>query len=61
MERSLGDSALAEIAGGDPIAAQLLIGQRQTHRQRQPAGDDRVAAVEPDVRVEQVHRTAAPS
>ena len=38
-----------------------LVGERQTDRQRQPAADDRVPAVEPGGRVEQVHRPAAPA
>ena len=58
VERALGDGTVAEIAGGDPVAVQHRVGQRQTHRQRQAAGDDRVAAVEPSGGVEQVHRPA---
>ena len=60
MELALGDRAVAEEARGDPVTALHLVRQRETDRQRQPAADDRVAAVEAGGGVEQVHRPARP-
>ena len=61
MKGAFGRRTFAEIAGGHPWLAQLLVGQRESHRQRQAAAHDRVAAVEAGARVEQVHRAAAPA
>ena len=61
VELPLGHRPLAEEAGGDPVAAGQLVGQRDPDGQRQPAPDDRVAPVEPGRCVEQVHRPAAPA
>ena len=47
VELALGDRAVAEEAGRDPGLAAHLVGERDTDRQRQPAADDRVPAVEP--------------
>ena len=38
--------AIAEIAGGDARTALQLVGERQPHRHRQAAADDRKPAVE---------------
>ena len=59
VELALGDRAVAEEAGGDRVAALHLVAKRDADRERQPAADDGVAAVEPGRAVEQVHRAAA--
>jgi hypothetical protein len=46
--------------GGDAVALLHLLCQRQADGERQPATDDRVAAVEASRSVEQMHRPAAP-
>ena len=43
------------------LAALHLVGERDADRERQPAADDRVAAIEPGRAVEDVHRSAAPA
>ena len=45
VELALGHGAVAEEAGGNLMPARHLIGKRQTHGQRQTAGDDGVAAI----------------
>jgi hypothetical protein len=59
VEHPLGDRTLAEEHGGDSILFLHAVGEREPDRERQPAADDGVAAVQARRGVEQVHRAAA--
>src|SRR6266540_3814622 len=61
MKLSFGDRAVAEETGRHAITILQLVGQGQADGDRQPAADNRVAAVKPPRRVEQMHRAAAPA
>jgi hypothetical protein len=55
---TFGYGSVTEIASGDPVPVLHGIGERKSYRQRQPAADNRVAAVEPLRGVEEVHGPA---
>ena len=59
MELALVDRPVAEEAGRHGGSPERRIRERDADRQRQAPADDRIAAVEPALPVEQVHRTAA--
>ena len=59
MKLALVDRALAEEAGGDRVPVLHLVAERDADRERQPAADDRIAAVKTRGAVEDVHRAAA--
>ena len=59
VEFALRDRALAEEAGGDAMLSLHLVGKGKPDRERQSPAHDRVAAVEPRFRVEDVHVPAA--
>ena len=61
MKLAFGDGAFAEKAGRNDVLAAHVIGERQPDRERQPAADDGIAAVEIGAPIEQVHRAAAPA
>ena len=59
MELAFGHRPVAEEAGRHPLASLHFVGEREPDRERQASRDDPVAAVQPALRVEQVHRAAA--
>lgn len=59
VELALGHRPVSEEAGGDPIAGEHLVGQRQPDCQRDAPSHDGIAAVQPGGGVEQVHGAAA--
>ena len=59
MELTLVGGAIAEEAGCHAFLALQLVGERETHGDRQAAAHDGVATVEAPADVEQVHRAAA--
>ena len=61
VKLAFGDGALAEEAGRDDVLAAHVVGERKPDRERQPAADDGIAAVEIGGAVEQMHGAAAPA